>query len=300
MTIIASNSMFLVATSLLLISEFEYHNIVGETDHIQSNNFWFNCIGAVGQSFSFIFCALILYRTHLVSKKWKKTQKIIHKHQESKSLGISLRKDSTLAEVVSKKLEEISKLINIKNMIYKNRIILGILSVFGILTGLFWGRTEGMILALQIIFLCVVINAGYIIYKTRETKEALSCIRESYMVIFIIIAQLINSGVGMFLSLIYIDVNKRFCIISNVGRQLEFEREWRFLVATTLSLFGSYTLLSVSLIMVCICIYSAYIDTLVHLQRFIKMMVQYPQKNYLMHNQVIPNMNLKIWHYLSI
>ena len=203
-TIIASNSFLIVGIVYLILSYLEYTGYMTDKDYIESDKFWVNIILSGGQIFSFIFCALILYRTWLVHIKWSEynkncteTEKRIsmsntissagHIGLSSKSVTISFSDDSTINDSI-RGVKKTKKYCECKT------VLLWLIIFGSILMGIcYYFRSNIMSIIAQAIWFGVIISAIIIVFKTWKTKEALNCIRECYVVIFILMSILISS-----------------------------------------------------------------------------------------------------------
>ena len=166
LTIIASISMLITTLTLCGVTYFEYF-LQGDEQILWSYNF----VGAVGQGFAFVFCALIIFRTYLVYDQWRTSQmklknisKILTK-ETSSSKELNSIKDRQDKFTFNKGARAVSK-----SKVYRF-IVVYIIIIFAISTGLYYRRDP---LDLMIMILIWVVTWGvgiFIIIKTRKTKE---------------------------------------------------------------------------------------------------------------------------------
>jgi len=224
-TIIASNSMLMVGIMFLILSYLEYIGYINDNDYIKSDKFWLNIVLSISNTSSFNFCALILYRTWLVHKKWNQSKRLKkNKNRPTLNSIPHFGIPSVSVDIESDSIPKNNDIINM-NVRYKDISMFIIIVGCGLTAVCYYFRNNIMYIIAQTLWVFVVIYAIIIVIKTLKTKEALNCIRECYIVIFIIIAILVSS----------------FTIDS---------REWRFCVATIVALLGCYTLLCLPIILI--------------------------------------------------
>ena len=187
-TIFASNSMLLVGVMFLILSFLEYSGYVTDKDIDRSDKFWVNIVISFGQSFAFAFCTLILYRTWLVYKKWNKSRK----YSTKKTIHSPIPSDSDPSKSIEIDIYNIP-VSNEENKIKESwincdNILLFIIVIGWIFTSiLYYFRTPLMKMIDPFVWIIVIICSIIIIFITWKCKEALSCTRECYMVMFILV-----------------------------------------------------------------------------------------------------------------
>lgn len=163
LTILASISMLITTITLIGVTYFEYF-LQGDEQILWSYNF----VGAVGQGFAFVFCALIIFRTYLVYDQWRTSKmklenisKILTK-ESPKEKSIKDRQETFTFKQTNKKIS--------KSKVYK--FIVGFIFFIFVVSTCLYYRRDPIDLMVMILIWVITWSVGiFIIIKTRKTKE---------------------------------------------------------------------------------------------------------------------------------